>query len=126
MSFTISRRALAGVATGAVAASAVSTIAAAKTAEEIMKDGTLRIGVHPNSPPFSWRDQAGAWSGFDVTIGQRIAEDLKLKAELVPTETAERIDFLNAGKIDISLGGLTRRPSGVIFSRAWLPSCPAQ
>ena len=71
-------------------------------------DGVLRIGINPNSPPFSQRSASGDFEGFDVTIGSKIAEELKLKPEWVPTETAQRVPFLVADTIDISLGGLTR------------------
>ena len=46
--------------------------------------------------------------GFDIDVGNKIAEALKLKAEFVPTETPQRVPFLVADKIDISLGALTR------------------
>ncbi len=40
---------------------------------------------------------------------RKLAEELKIaKVELVPTETAQRVPFLVADTIDISLGGLTR------------------
>ncbi len=111
MSFKISRRELAtsAVGVGAVAASFVATTANAKTMDDVIKDGVLRIGIHPNSPPFSGRDDAGSWKGFDVAFGTRLAEELKIaKVEWVPTETAQRVPFLVADTIDISLGGLTR------------------
>ena len=80
----------------------------AKSLDDIVKDGSLRIGINPNSPPFSQRSASGGFEGFDVTIGAKIAEELKLKPEWVPTETAQRVPFLVADTIDISLGGLTR------------------
>jgi polar amino acid transport system substrate-binding protein len=110
LTFKISRRALGtgAVSAGVVAASFISS-AEAKTMDDVIKDGALRIGIHPNSPPFSSRDDAGAWKGFDVAFGTKLAEELKIaKVEFVPTETAQRVPFLVADTIDISLGGLTR------------------
>lgn len=109
MVFKVSRRSLgAALGGGAVAAGFISS-AKAKTMDDVIKENVLRVGIHPNSPPFSQRDSAGAWTGFDVDIANKLAEELKIaKVEFVPTETAQRVPFLVADTIDISLGGLTR------------------
>lgn len=110
MTFKLTRRnlGLGAVSTGVAAASFI-TPASAKSMDDVIKEGVLRVGIHPNSPPFSGRDAAGAWTGFDVTIANKLAEELKIaKVEFVPTETAQRVPFLVADTIDISLGGLTR------------------
>ena len=82
--------------------------AQAKSLDDIIKDGTIRIGINPNFPPMSSRGGDGAWQGFDIDIGNKIAAALGVKAEFVPTETPQRVPFLVADKIDISLGALTR------------------
>jgi len=110
MSWNITRRGLGAGAlwTGFTSAGLISS-AQAKTMDDIIKDGTLRVGINPNSPPFSSRDSAGAWQGFDIDIANKIGEELKVaKVEIVPTLTAQRVPFLVADTIDISLGGLTR------------------
>jgi polar amino acid transport system substrate-binding protein len=107
MTFRISRRALGALSTISVAGLFVSQ-AKAKSMDDMIKEGVIRIGIHPNSPPFSSRNSAGEYEGFDIAIGKRIAEELKVKPEWVPTETAQRVPFLVADTIDISLGGLTR------------------
>ena len=56
----------------------------------------------------SSRGSDGNWEGFDIDVGNKIAEALGVKAEFVPTETPQRVPFLVADKIDISLGALTR------------------
>ncbi|MCP4328689.1 MAG: transporter substrate-binding domain-containing protein [Alphaproteobacteria bacterium] len=95
-------------AVAAMAMFAVSTAADARTLDEILEDGTIRIGINPNFPPNSSRDSAGEWVGFDIEIGNKIAEMMKVEVEWVPTETPQRVPFLVADKIDISLGALTR------------------
>jgi polar amino acid transport system substrate-binding protein len=109
MTFSISRRALGrGAVTTGVAAGFI-TSAEAKTLDEIIKDGVLRVGINPNSPPFSSRDASGNWQGFDIAVANKLGEELKVpKVEMVPTLTAQRVPFLVADTIDISLGGLTR------------------
>jgi polar amino acid transport system substrate-binding protein len=84
MTLKFTRRSLAGL-TSVMTAGFFVSQANAKSMDDIIKDGVLRVGIHPNSPPFSSRDASG-----------------------VPTETAQRVPFLVADTIDISLGGLTR------------------
>ena len=80
----------------------------AKSLDDILKAGVIRIGINPNFPPSSSRDESGKWVGFDIEIGNKIAEALKVKVEWVPTETKDRVPFLVADTIDLSLGALTR------------------
>ncbi len=108
MSFKINRRSLAGL-TSVVTAGFLVSEAKAKSMDDVIKDGVLRVGIHPNSPPFSMRDAGGAFVGFDVDVANKLGEELKLaKVEFVPTETAQRVPFLVADTIDLAPGGLTR------------------
>ena len=93
--------ALAGIALAAPAADA-------KTLDEILSDGTIRVGINPNFPNMSTRGDDGEWEGFDIDVGNAIAEALGVEVEWVPTETAQRVPFLVSDRIDISLGALTR------------------
>ena len=93
------------------AAAFLSTIAQAKSLDDILKDGVIRIGINPNFPPNSSRNASGEWEGFDIDIGNMIAADLKVKVEWVPTATKDRVPFLVADTIDLSLGALTRNSS---------------
>lgn len=82
--------------------------AEAKSLEDILSDGTIRIGINPNFPNMSTRDENGEWQGFDIEIGTMIAEKLGVEVEWVPTETAQRVPFLVSDRIDVSMGALTR------------------
>lgn len=85
-----------------------ATAAEARTLDEILSDGTIRIGINPNFPNMSVRDDAGEWVGFDIEVGKAIAEKIGVEPEWVPTETPQRVPFLVSDRIDISLGALTR------------------
>lgn len=85
-----------------------ATGAQARSLDDIIKDGTIRIGINPNFPPMSSRGSDGNWQGFDIDVGNKLADALGVKVEWVPTETPQRVPFLVADKIDISLGALTR------------------
>ena len=74
----------------AVAGAALAIAPAqARSLDQIIQSGTIKVG-------------------FDIDVGNKIAEALGVKAEFVPTETAQRVPYLVADQIDISLGALTR------------------
>ncbi len=80
----------------------------ARTLDEIIKSGTVKIGVHPNIPPLSYRDTDGKWQGFDIDIGNLIAEKIGVEAEFIGTEWKTRVPNLVSGIIDFSMAALTR------------------
>lgn len=85
-----------------------TTPVAAKSLDDILSDGKIRIGINPNFPNMSARNSAGEWEGFDIDIGNEIASRLGVEVEWVPTETPQRVPFLVSDRIDLSLGALTR------------------
>ncbi|MCP5152557.1 MAG: transporter substrate-binding domain-containing protein [Ectothiorhodospiraceae bacterium] len=82
--------------------------ATARTLDEIIASGTVRIGIHPNIPPLSYRDAAGEWQGYDADLGRMIADKLGVKPEFVATEFNARVPSLASDLIDLSLAALTR------------------
>lgn len=83
----------------------------ARTLDEIMASGVLRYGVETDLAPLGSYDETNKVVGFDVDIANKLAEMLGVKAEAVPLKGADRVPFVASGKIDISLGGLTRNPA---------------
>jgi len=88
----------------------VATPADGRTLDEIIKDGTIRIGVNPNFPPMSYFGNTNQLEGFDIDIGNEIADALGVKAKFVITEGAQRVPFLLSNRVDIALGAMTRTP----------------
>ena len=82
----------------------------ARTLDEIISDGTIRIGINPNVPPMSSFGMTNQLEGFDIDIGNMIAEALGVDAEFVTTATAQRVPFLISNRIDIALGAMSRTP----------------
>lgn len=98
------------VTTIAVIAIAAAMPAEARTLDEIISDGSIRIGVNPNFPPMSSYGKTNQLEGFDIDIGNVIAAELGVEAEFVTTEAAQRVPFLISKRIDIALGAMTRTP----------------
>jgi Na+/H+-dicarboxylate symporter len=81
--------------------------------------GSLRIGYAPDNPPMSFFNKAGQLVGFDVELGEDLADALGLRAEFVPIEWTALPDMLAAGVIDL-MPGMWYRPFW--FSRLQLSS----
>jgi polar amino acid transport system substrate-binding protein len=99
------------------AAALLATIAGpeARTLQEILSSGTIRIGINPNSPPMSSMGTNNQFEGFDIDVGNAIAKAMNIKVEFVPTEVPNRVPFITANRIDISLGALTRNPARALL-----------
>ena len=80
----------------------------ARSLDEIIKSGTIRIGVLPNSPPQSALGPTNEIEGFDIDLAKKLADTMGVKPDFVMTEIAQRVPFLVSDRIDICLGGLTR------------------
>jgi YaeC family lipoprotein len=78
-----------------------------RTVDEIKKSGTINIGVFSDKSPFGYVDENGEYQGYDVYFGNRIGEDLGVEINYVSTEAANRIEYLQTGKVDIILANFT-------------------
>lgn len=78
-----------------------------RTVDEIKASGTINIGVFSDKSPFGYVDENGSYQGYDVYFANRIGEDLGVKINYVSTEAANRIEYLQTGKVDIILANFT-------------------
>lgn len=81
--------------------------AAFRTLDDIKSSGSINIGVFSDKRPFGYVDNDGNYSGYDVYFAQRIAQDLGVELTLTPVEAANRVGFLETGKVDIILANFT-------------------
>jgi polar amino acid transport system substrate-binding protein len=102
------RRTLLASIAGLALATASLTAVEARSLDDILADGKIRIGINPNFPNMSVRNAAGEWEGFDIEVGKALAATMGVEIEWVPTETPQRVPFLVSDRIDMSLGALTR------------------
>ena len=78
-----------------------------RTLDEIKADGTVNIGVFSDKNPFGYVDENGDYQGYDVYFAERIGKDLGVKINYVSTEAANRVEYLETGKVDIVLANFT-------------------
>ena len=84
-----------------------STDAVYRTLDEIVDSGEINIGVFSDKNPFGYVDENGDYQGYDVYFAERIGEDLGVEVNFVSTEAANRIEYLQTGKVDIILANFT-------------------
>ena len=78
-----------------------------RTLDEIIESGYINIGVFSDKNPFGYVDENGDYQGYDVYFANRIGEDLGVEVNFVSTEAANRIEYLQTGKVDIILANFT-------------------
>ncbi|MDR2508619.1 MAG: transporter substrate-binding domain-containing protein [Candidatus Ancillula sp.] len=78
-----------------------------RTVQQIKDSGTVKIGVFSDKAPFGYVDADGNYAGYDVFFAERIAEDLGVKVEYVPTEAAARVSSAESKRVDIVLANFT-------------------
>lgn len=78
-----------------------------RTLDEIKEDGTINIGVFSDKNPFGYVDENGEYQGYDVYFAERIGEDLGVDINYVSTEAANRVEYLETGKVDLILANFT-------------------
>jgi polar amino acid transport system substrate-binding protein len=102
--------------TGALALAALSAVAvphraeAADGVDAIKKRGTLIVGVKADYKPFGFRDPSGTIIGLEPDLAADLAKRLGVKLELVPVVSANRIEFLQQGKVDMLIATLSDKP----------------
>ncbi|MCR5829228.1 MAG: transporter substrate-binding domain-containing protein [Lachnospiraceae bacterium] len=81
-----------------------------RTLDEIKASGTVNIGVFSDKNPFGYVDENGNYQGYDVYFAERIGKELGVKINYISTEAANRVEYLETGKVDIILANFTVTP----------------
>ena len=113
MHLTIRSHLTAGAMAALAAFSAVALpgrATAAAGVDAIKKRGTLIVGVKADYKPFGFRDPSGAIIGLEPDLAADLAKRLGVKLELVPVVSANRIEFLQQGKVDLLIATLSDKP----------------
>jgi len=90
----------------ASADSARQSLSSDSALEQIKKRGTLRIGLS-TFVPWAMRDKKGDLIGFEIEVGKRVAADMGVEVEHIPTAWDGIIPALLAGKFDVIISGMS-------------------
>jgi len=91
--------------------------------DQILAHHVLRVAVPKEFPPFGLM-RNGIAEGYDISVARMLAYDLKVRLEVVPVSSPERIPLLQADKVDViiaSLGKTPEREKLIDFSLAYAP-----
>ncbi len=77
--------------------------------EQVVRNGVLRVGFS-SFVPWAMQDKSGEFVGFEIDVAKRLAKDLGVELQLVPTKWGGIIPALLAGKFDIIIGSMSVTP----------------
>lgn len=99
------------------------TPAHANGLDDVVARGTLKVAVPQDFPPFGSVGPDMKPRGLDIDTAQLLADKLKVKLELTPVNSTNRIPFLTTGKVDLVISSLGKNPTArkSSTSRAYAP-----
>jgi len=78
------------------------------TMARLQEEGRIRIGVKYDVPPFGFRNpQNDQIEGFDVDLGNAVADALGVRPQFVEAISDNRIPFITDGTVDLVLSTMT-------------------
>jgi polar amino acid transport system substrate-binding protein len=90
------------------------------TIEAIMKRGVIKVGMD-TFVPWAMKDKQGKFIGFEIDVATRLAKDMGVKVEFVPTKWAGIIPSLLTNKFDVIIGGMGIRPQRALKVNFTIP-----
>jgi len=82
----------------------------------------LQLGIEAQYPPFQYKDEDGAYKGFDVDIAEAICDEMGMDCAWVEVAWAAMIPALKAKKYDVAVGSMAatdRRDQQVDFTNKY-------
>lgn len=83
---------------------------------------TFRQGIDPDYPPFSYRDDNGDFTGFDVEVCKAVCAELGWDYEAVPVNWDTKEQSLDANEHDCVWSGMTIRQT--MIDKGYVLSAP--
>ena len=86
--------------------------------DQVLESGVLKVGMDV-FVPWAFKDKDGNLVGFEIDVATKLAEDMGVEIEFVPTEWSGIIPALLTNKFDVIIGGMgitTERSLKVNFS----------
>ena len=110
-----------GIAAGASAQEARQALSQDSVVQTILQRGSISVGMSA-FVPWAMRDKNGDLIGFEIDVAKKVAEDMGVDINFVPTAWDGIIPALIAGKFDVIIGGMsvtTKRNLTVNFTRPY-------
>lgn len=68
---------------------------------KVQEEGTLVVGTEGTYPPFTFHDDSGELTGFDVEIAREVGERLGVEVEFLETQWDAMFAGLDSGRFDM-------------------------
>ena len=94
----------------AVAQDARADLSKTSVIEQIKEAGVIKIGLSIFTP-WSMRDKKGDLIGFELDVGRKLAADMGVEVEFIPTAWDGIIPALVSGKFDVIISGMSVTPA---------------
>jgi len=96
----------------------VSPCLAAETRQSLIKESTLDQVIEKNKirvgfstfVPWAMKDKKGEYIGFEIEVAKKLAAEMGVEIDFVPTKWSGIIPALLTGKFDIIIGGMGITP----------------
>jgi cystine transport system substrate-binding protein len=88
----------------------LSPLAHAELIDDVNDRGELRIALEANTPPFNFKKD-DKLEGFEVELGQLLANELEVRADFVVTDGSDLLTGVESGKYDIAINHITETPA---------------
>lgn len=92
---------------------------------KVKDEGTLIVGTEGTYPPFTFHDETGALTGFDVEIAREVGERLGVEVEFLETQWDAIFAGLDASRFDMvanQVGINAEREESYEFSNPYITS----
>ncbi len=80
-------------------------LAGQSTLEQVIDSNRLRVGFS-TFVPWAMKNKQGEFTGFEIEVAERLAADMGVEVQFVPTKWSGIIPALLTGKFDIIIGGM--------------------
>lgn len=91
---------------------------------DIKESKVLKVAVPQDFPPFGSVGTDLQPQGYDIDMAKYLAKQLNVELKLVPVTSANRIPYLQTGKVDLVISSMGKNPARekvVDFSDAYAP-----
>ncbi len=79
------------------------------TLDQIIEKNKIRVGFS-TFVPWAMKDKKGGYTGFEIEVAKRLASEMGVEIDFVPTKWSGIIPALLTGKFDIIIGGMGITP----------------
>lgn len=100
---------------------ALLTLGAAPAVAASGSAGTLRVGVSGDYAPFVAAADTGEFTGLDIEIAKRLAQDLDMTVEFVRFAWPELATRIRHAEFDVAMSGVTALPDRAVIGRYTRP-----